>query len=78
MGFRRKNSREKPEVYKSKPLVEEQVSVQRLSLLVPSNEAASEATKETVDEAVKETVTDVVDDNVEEQGVDVESNENEE
>ena len=78
VGFRRKNNREKPEVYKSKPLVEEQVSVQRLSLLVPSNEAVSEATKETVDEAVKETVKDVVDDNVEEQGDDVESNEIEE
>jgi hypothetical protein len=78
VGFRRKNNREKSEVLKSKPLVEEQVSVQRLSLLVPSNEAVSEANKETVDEAVNETVKEVVDEDVKEQGDDVESNEIEE
>ena len=49
VGYRRKNSREKTDVYKSKPLVEEQVSVQRLSLLVP-NEASEDASKEVVEE----------------------------
>ena len=35
VSYRRRDSREDPLVYKSKPLVEEKVSVQRLSLLVP-------------------------------------------
>ena len=35
--YRRRDSREDPLVYKSKPLVEEKVSVQRLSLLVPAS-----------------------------------------
>ena len=40
VGYRRRNKREVNTIdnYKSKPLVEEQVAVQRLSLLVPANE----------------------------------------
>ena len=36
VSYRRRDSREQPRVYKSKPLIEEKVSVQRLSLLVPT------------------------------------------
>ena len=35
IGYRKRDKREKVDSYKSKPLVEEQVAVQRLSLLVP-------------------------------------------
>ena len=38
IGYRRRNKNEKAEVYKKKPLVLEQVSVQRLSLLLPKDE----------------------------------------
>ena len=40
VGYRRRNKREVNTIdnYRSKPLVEEQVAVQRLSLLVPANE----------------------------------------
>ena len=60
VGFRRKNSREEPEVYKSKPLVEEQVSVQRLILLV----SASDATKK--DSSEDTTVKDFAENNAKE------------
>ena len=38
VSYRKRDSREDVRVYKSKPLVEEKVSVQRLSLLVPASE----------------------------------------
>ena len=38
VSYRKKDSREKPSEYRSKPLVEEEVSVQRLSLLVPAED----------------------------------------
>ena len=38
VAYRKKDSREKPSEYRSKPLVEEEVSVQRLSLLVPAED----------------------------------------
>ena len=38
LGYRRRDKREKVSEYKSKPLVKEQVAVQRLSLLVPANQ----------------------------------------
>ena len=41
VGYRRRDSRERSDTYKSKPLVQEEVSVQRLSLLV-SSESDSE------------------------------------
>ena len=38
VAYRRKDRREKPEVYKSKPLAEEVVGVQRLALLQAAGE----------------------------------------
>ena len=38
VAYRRKDSREKPEVYRSKPLTEEEVGVQRLALLQAAGE----------------------------------------
>ena len=38
IGYRRRNKREKAKRYQCKPLVEEQVAVQRLCLLVPNDE----------------------------------------
>ena len=38
IGYRKRNKKEKVDVYKPKPLVEEKIAVQRLSLLVPVNE----------------------------------------
>ena len=38
IGYRRRNKREKAKKYQCKPLVEEQVAVQRLCLLVPNDE----------------------------------------
>ena len=38
IGYRRRNKKEKAEVYQKKPLVQEQVAVQRLCLLVPKDE----------------------------------------
>ena len=38
IGYRRRNKKEKAEVYQKKPLVQEEVAVQRLCLLVPKDE----------------------------------------
>ena len=38
VAYRRRNTKEDPVHYKSKPLVEEEMAVQRLSLLVPKSE----------------------------------------
>ena len=38
VGYRRRDKREKPEVYKAKSLTEEIVAVQRLSVLLPVSE----------------------------------------
>ena len=38
IGYRRRNKKEKAEVYQKKPLVQEQVALQRLCLLVPKDE----------------------------------------
>ena len=52
VGFRRKDSREKLDVYKSKPLVEEQVAVQRLSLLVPASDATEKVVSDKADDEI--------------------------
>ena len=56
VGFRRKDAREKGNVYKSKPLVEEQVAVQRLSLLVAAGDVVKEASSKANPENISDEV----------------------
>ena len=56
MGFRRKDAREKGNMYKSKPLVEEQVAVQRLSLLVTAGDVIKEASSKANPENISDEV----------------------